>query len=80
MELEDQPEAQLQSPINIGALSPTNVDVLSPIQTDTTTPIETHIEGRKGTEVADSDEDMLKDKDYSPSESYHSKHSMKSND
>ena len=77
MELEGQPATQVQSPMDIGVLSPMNVD--TPMKTDTSTPFETHMKGDKWSELADPDEHMLEDKGFSPSESYHSKHSIKSN-
>ena len=77
MELEGQPATQVQSPMNIGVLSPMNVDTA--IETDTSTPFETHTKAQKGIEIADPDAPMLEDNVYSPSESYHSKHSIKSN-
>ena len=79
MKLEGQPEAQVQSLTYKDVLSPMNLDEFPPMETDTPTPIETHIKPYKGKAVADSDEDTLKDKDYSPSESYDSKHFMKLN-
>ena len=79
MKLEGQPEAQVQSPTYKDVFSPMNLDEFLPMETDTLTPIETHIKAKKGKEVADPDEDTLKDKDYSPSESYDSKHFMKLN-